>query len=69
MTPTGHGKKESTSDSWDKVPRANRGTMGRRTMMWNRGGRGKRVLDTRQLQERGVWPEAWGSDHQNWLLS
>jgi hypothetical protein len=47
--------KESTDDSWDQVPRANRGMVGRWARERNRGGRGRRVPP-----ERGVWSEVRG---------
>jgi hypothetical protein len=42
------------------VPRANSGMAGKKALVWD-GWDWEQWLDTRQLQEEGLRPEAWGA--------
>jgi hypothetical protein len=50
----GHGDKESMDDIQDRVPRANRGMVGKRALVWD----GSNGINTRLPQEKGFMPEA-----------
>jgi hypothetical protein len=66
VTPAGHGNKDSISDRM-RFP----GQRQSRKMSNDvgQGRKRKKDVDTWQLQEREVWPEAQGHSHQRWSLS
>jgi hypothetical protein len=68
VTPAGHGDKESTGKSWDQVPTAIRGMLGRLAREQDRRGRGRR-LHIYGSHRKGVRPEAQGHGHRSWSLS